>query len=251
MTALRAVLADDERLLRDQLRAALHRVWPELELLAEARNGDEAWQLIRELRPDVSFLDIRMPGLSGIEVARRVCAETRVVFVTAYDEYAVAAFEEGAVDYLLKPVEDDRLLRTRQRLGASTQAPGADVHKLIDALAAGLEPSARRYLEWIQATRGSLLRMIPVEEILFFRAEDKYTRVLTREGESLIRKPIKELVEELDPARFWQIHRAILVNAKAIAGVTRDLQGRQRVLVNGSEEKLEVSRTFAHLFKQM
>lgn len=251
MTVRRALIADDERLMRDQLRAALGRVWPELEIVAEAKNGEEAIKLIRDLRPDVSFLDIRMPGLSGIEVARQVCAETRVVFVTAYDEYAVAAFDEGAVDYLLKPIEDERLVRSRQRLETRGAEPAPDLRSMIEKLAEKLEPKVRRYLDWIQATRGNLLRMIATEDVLFFRAEDKYTRVVTREGESLIRKPIKELMEELDPARFWQIHRAILVNTKAITGVTRDLQGRQRVLVHGSDEKLEVSRTFSHLFKQM
>ncbi|CAG0973997.1 Transcriptional regulatory protein BtsR [Burkholderiales bacterium] len=251
MTVLRALVADDERLMRDQLRAALGRVWPEIEIVAEAKNGEEGLRLIRELHPDVSFLDIRMPGLSGIELARQVCAETRVVFVTAYDEYAVAAFDEGAVDYLLKPVEDERLARCRRRLEAREAQPLANMQGLIEKLATRLAPQARQYLEWIQATRGNLLRMIATDEVLFFRAEDKYTRVVTRDGESLIRKPIKELIEELDPARFWQIHRAILVNTKAISGITRDLQGRQRVLVQGSDEKLEVSRTFSHLFKQM
>ncbi len=247
----RALIADDERLMREQLRAALARVWPELEIIAEAKNGDEAQEMVEEQCPDVAFLDIRMPGLSGIEVARRVCARTQVVFVTAYDEYAVAAFDEGAVDYLLKPVEDERLARTRERLEARETQPPEDMQALIDRLAAKLESKGKRFLEWIQATRGNLLRMIPTDEILFFRAEDKYTRVVTTDGESLIRKPIKELVEELDPDRFWQIHRAILVNTKAIAGISRDLQGRQRVLLKGREEKLEVSRSFAHLFKQM
>jgi len=251
MTTIRALIADDERLMREQLRAALGRVWPGLEIVAEAKNGEEALAAVDEQCPDIAFLDIRMPGFSGIEVARRVCAKTKVVFVTAYDEYAVAAFDEGAVDYLLKPVEDDRLQRTRQRLEARESPPPDDMQALIDRLAAKIESKGKRFLEWIQASRGSLLRMIPADEILFFRAEDKYTRVVTTDGESLIRKPIKELVEELDPDRFWQIHRAILVNAKAIAGISRDFQGRQRVLLKGSEEKLEVSRSFAHLFKQM
>ncbi len=251
MPALRAVIADDERLMRDQLRAALGRVWPEVQIVAEAKNGQEAVALIEDQQPEISFLDIRMPGISGIEVARRVLAQTQVVFVTAYDEYAVAAFDEGAVDYLLKPVEDDRLERTRKRLEARKVAPPEEMRTLLERLAAKIEPHSQHFLEWIQATRGSLLRMIPTDEVLFFRAEDKYTRVVTRDGESLIRKPIKELVEELDPKLFWQIHRAILVNTRAIAGISRDFQGRQKVLLKGSDEKLEVSRSFAHLFKQM
>jgi DNA-binding LytR/AlgR family response regulator len=262
---LTAILDDDERLMREQLKLRLTEVWPELNLLGEAKNGREAAALVRELRPDLAFLDIRMPEMTGIEVAREIAGLCHVVFITAYDQYAVEAFEEGAIDYVLKPAERERLSvtveRLKERLGRPSggqQNDPQDLAQLLGRLAARIEnqaggagSAAREYLQWIQASMGQSLRLIPVQEILFFQSDEKYTRVQTTQLEALIKKPIKELVEELDPAQFWQIHRSTLVNTAAIAGVTRDFRGRQIVTIKGHPEKLEVSRSFTHLFKQM
>jgi len=274
-----ALVADDERLLREQLRARLAEVWPELEIVAEAKNGAEAVALTEERRPDIVFLDIRMPGMTGIEAARAIAqlptddlatdgdgaATARppwhgpeIVFITAYDQYAIEAFEQGVVDYVLKPAERDRLQVTVERLKKRLADRGADdapdasgMQQLLQKLAAKMQPNAPARLRWIQATVGQSIQMIPVEDILFFISDEKYTRVQTATLEALIRKPIKELVEELDADMFWQIHRSTLVNARAIAGVTRDLRGRQLVAVRGHPEKLEVSRSYAGLFKGM
>ncbi len=263
----RAVIADDERLMREQLRARLAEVWPGLQIVAEARNGQEAVDLVAQHRPDLVFLDIRMPGLSGVDAARRIAqmeladAEhlPEVVFITAYDQYAVEAFEQGVADYVLKPAERDRLAltvrRIQQRLarrGTSEAESQPPLQQLLHRLAAQLDPNAApRYLDWIQASVGSGVQMIPVAEVLFFISDEKYTRVQTAGVEALIRKPIKELVDELDPAVFWQIHRSTLVNVKAIAGVGRDFRGRQIVSLRGHAEKLEVSRSYGQLFKGM
>lgn len=250
-----AIIADDERLMREQLRARLSEVWPDLQVLAEAKNGEEAVAAVNDHRPDLAFLDIRMPGMTGIEAARHIGDACHVVFITAYNEYAVDAFEQGAIDYVLKPAEADRLAitvaRVKQRLGSKP----TDLGELLSKLSARIDSSGgvarRSYLQWIQASVGQQLRLIPTAEILFFTSDEKYTRVQTESFEALIRKPIKELIDELDPEQFWQIHRGTIVNAKAIAGVTRDFRGRQLVLIKGHTEKLEVSRNYTHLFKQM
>ncbi|MFT5588557.1 MAG: DNA-binding LytR/AlgR family response regulator [Bradyrhizobium sp.] len=247
-----ALIADDERLMRDQLRLRLAQVWPELDIVAEARNGDEAIALTAGHRPDFVFLDIRMPGRSGLDAAQAIGSASHIVFVTAYDQYAIDAFERGAVDYLLKPAEPERLRLTVARLKARLASPPAPLGDMLTQLAQQLGLAAKPvYLQWIQASVGQELRLIAVSEILFFQSDDKYTRVQTMRYEALIRKPVRELVAELDPARFWQIHRSTLVNADAIDGVTRDLRGRQLVLIKGRTDKLEVSRSFVHLFKQM
>ena len=271
---IRAVLADDERLMREQLRGRLTEVWPELDIVAEAKNGLEAVELVREHKPDLVFLDIRMPGLTGVDAARQIAQlpedddwlVPEIVFITAYDQYAVEAFEQGVADYVLKPAERERLLvtvaRIKKRLAlrqddapevaspsASSQAP---LQQLLHKLSAQLNPSGKpNYLQWIQATVGQTIQMIPVEEVLFFISDEKYTRVQTAKVEALIRKPIKELVDELDPQLFWQIHRSTLVNARAIDGITRDFRGRQLVGVKGVTEKLEVSRSYTQVFKGM
>lgn len=278
--APRAVLADDERLMRDQLRARLAEVWPELHIVAEAKNGLEAVELVQQHRPEIVFLDIRMPGLTGVEAARQIAqlpplepAEGEVdedrdlvpeiVFITAYDQYAVEAFEQGVADYVLKPAERDRLQLTVERIqkrlaarlspdGAGDAPAGPHLQQLLHQLSARLNPGgAPQYLKWIQATVGQAIQMIPVEEVLFFVSDEKYTRVQTAQVEALIRKPIKELVDEVDPALFWQIHRSTLVAVKSIAGVTRDFRGRQIVAVKGHPERLEVSRSYTGLFKGM
>lgn len=251
-----AIIADDERLMREQLRARLAEVWPDLQILAEARNGEEAVAAVHEHRPDLAFLDIRMPGMTGIEAARAIGDACHVVFITAYNEYAVDAFEHGAVDYVLKPAERERLEITVNRLKKRLGTRPTDLGELLSKLSARLDGAAGAAgkaapLKWIQASVGQQLRMIPVDDVLFFTSDEKYTRVQTEGFEALIRKPIKELVDELDSEQFWQIHRSTIVNAKAIAGITRDFRGRQLVLVKGSNEKLEVSRNYTHLFKQM
>jgi DNA-binding LytR/AlgR family response regulator len=269
MTAptFRAVLADDERLMREQLRARLAEAWPDLSIVAEARNGLEAVELVAQHRPDVVFLDIRMPGLTGVQAARQIAQMElgedellpEVVFITAYDQYAVEAFEQGAADYVLKPAESERLARTagriRRRLasrGTADEDPGAPLQQLLHQLTARMNPgTAPRHLQWIQAAVGQELRMIPVQEVLFFISDEKYTRVQTATFEALIRKPIKELVDALDPALFWQIHRSTLVSVRAIDSVGRDFRGRQIVRVKGHPEKLEVSRSYTGLFKGM
>jgi len=256
MAAPQAILADDERLMREQLRARLAEVWPQLQIVGEAKNGQEAVDLVQQLRPQLAFLDIRMPGLSGVEAARAIGNACHIVFVTAYGEFAIEAFEQGAVDYVLKPAEVARLQVTVQRLQQRLQAPPRDLGSLLDALASKLDSvaagqPAQRHLQWIQASIGQQLRMIPVGEILFFNSDEKYTRVQTESCEALIRTPIRELVEQLDPAQFWQIHRATIVNVRAVAGVVRDLRGRQLVTLKNHPQKLEVSRSFTHLFRQM
>ena len=274
--SITAILADDERLMREQLRARLSEAWPELEFVAEAKNGSEAVELVNTHEPDFAFLDIRMPGMTGIEAAREIIGREdnacQIVFITAYDQYAVEAFEQGAIDYVLKPADRERLAKTVERLkgriaeGASAtpeQHPKSlaqpDVAALLTRLATRLDETAGPTsstgkpprLQWIQASVGQSLRLIPVDDVLFFQSDEKYTRVQTVQFEALIKKPIKELIDELDPDQFWQIHRATLVNAQAIATVTRDFRGRQIVTVTGHPQKLEVSRTYTHLFKQM
>jgi DNA-binding LytR/AlgR family response regulator len=256
-----AVIADDERLMREQLRARLAEVWPELQIAGEAKNGDEAVALVQQHRPDVVFLDIRMPGCNGVEAAKRIAQlpvdgdwdGCEIVFITAYDEYAVQAFEQGVADYVLKPAERERLALTVERIRKrlAGQAAPPPMQQLLHQLSAQLSGQAPQYLRWIQANVGSDIRMIPVDDVLFFISDEKYTRVQTAALEALIRKPIKELVDELDPQQFWQIHRSTLVHTRHIAGVTRDLRGRQLVGVRGSDGKLEVSRSYAGLFKGM
>jgi DNA-binding LytR/AlgR family response regulator len=275
------VIADDERLMREQLRGRLVDVWPELHVVAEARNGIEAVELTREHHPALVFLDIRMPGLTGIDAARAIaqlptddeCDDAwpgcEIVFITAFDQYAIEAFEQGVVDYVLKPAERERLAVTVERVkrrlaaraGAATPEPGpatadgapsgANMQLLLQQLAQRMNPAAAPHLRWIQATVGQTIQLIPVEDVLFFISDEKYTRVQTATLEALIRKPIKELVDELDANLFWQIHRSTLVNTRAIAGVSRDARGRQLVSVKGHPEKLEVSRSFVGLFKGM
>ena len=250
-----AIIADDERLMRDQLRMRLGQVWPELDIVGEAKNGEEAVELVRQLKPDLTFLDIRMPGTNGMDAARQIGNQSNVVFVTAYDQYAVEAFERGAVDYVLKPPEQERLQLTVERLKEKLGNPKAvindSVTQMLSQLAEKMAAPKPTYLQWIQASIGQDLRMIPVEDILFFRSDEKYTSVQTEKFEALIRKPVRDLAEELDPSLFWHIHRATLVNVNAIEGVTRDLRGRHLVMIKGRSDKLEVSRSFLHLFKQM
>ena len=246
-----AVIADDEPLLRAQLRSRLGRLWPELRVVHEMENGRDVDQVIDRHRPQLFFLDIHMPGVNGLEAARAIGARAHVVFVTAYDEYAVEAFERGAIDYVLKPFDEQRLQVTVDRLKSRLQATPASLDTLLEKLAGRLAPKPAEHLRWIKASVGSNVRLIPVEEVLFFQSDDKYTRVVTAEAESLIRKPIKELLDELDPAKFWQVHRATIVNVDHIASVRRGLKDQAEISLRGHAETLVVSRAFTHLFKQM
>jgi DNA-binding LytR/AlgR family response regulator len=248
-----ALIADDEEPMRQLLRSRLQEVWPELRIVAEAANGIEAIALTGLHQPDIVFLDIRMPGLSGIEAARMLFNRCHIVFVTAYDQYAIEAFEQGALDYLLKPAGGERLkttvARVQARLGKAPLNIERQLSQLLQQGAVRAKP--QEYLKWIQAQVGNSLRMISTKEVLFFRADEKYTRVQTLEGEVLIRKTLKELEDELDPKEFWRIHRSTLVRVDSISEVKRDLRGRQLVKVRGSTEELEVSRGNTHLFQQM
>jgi DNA-binding LytR/AlgR family response regulator len=248
-----AIIADDEPNLVNFLNDRLAALWPELEVVATAANGPEALRLIDDHVPQIVFLDIRMPGLTGLEVAGRIDARTRIVFVTAFDQYAVDAFEREAVDYLLKPVTDERLLRTIARLKDKTAGSDLpqDVGQLLQTLAKVLPTAKATHLRWIRASVGELTRQIPVEEVLYFQAQDKYVSVYTRDGEALIRTPLAELQAQLDPEEFWQIHRSTIVNVNRIVGSKRDLMGHTLVKLADVKTELPVSRGYAHLFKGM
>ena len=235
-------------MLRAQLRSRLAEAWPELSIVAEAENGEQALAFIDGHKPDIAFLDIRMPVMSGLDVARVVGGRCHVVFVTAYDEYAVAAFDEGAVDYVLKPVTPERIAKVTARLRQRLAMPPLDLSALLSRLA--LRDDAGP-LKWIRASLGSVMQVIPVSDVVYFQAEDKYTKVVTHESEALIKKPIKDLFDELDQEIFWQIHRATIVNLNAIARVERDWRDQPVITLKSRPEKLTVSRTFAHRFKAM
>ena len=248
MNEHRAVIAEDEPLLRAQLREMLGELWPELVLCGEAEDGVSALHAVEKHAPDILFLDIQMPGLSGLDVARQAGTRCHVVFVTAYDKYAVAAFEQGAVDYVMKPFSADRLAKTVSRLKEKVGNAPANLEGLLQAL---LKQTAKAYLRWITATQGQDLRLITVDEICYFQADNKYTLVVTPHQESVIRRPIKELTQNLDPAQFWQIHRGTVINVTAIAGVQRDIGGHLRLKLKERKETLPVSDPYLHLFKSM
>jgi DNA-binding LytR/AlgR family response regulator len=253
--AYKAVIADDEKELRTYLRSMLSEVWPDLTICGEAKNGKEALQMVESLHPDIAFLDIKMPGLSGMEVAKKIAGLCRIVFVTAFDQYAVEAFESEAVDYLLKPVSKERLIHTMQRLKNQLNFSIEPPARLTEVIEQVLFKLANRggsdFLRWIKVQNKDTIRLIPVEEADYFKAEDKYTLVITKEGESLIKKSIKELAQELNPAQFWQIHRGTIVNVSKIEKVSRSLTGRGILKLKERPEFLTVSRNYLHLFKQM
>jgi DNA-binding LytR/AlgR family response regulator len=243
-----ALIAEDEPMLREQLKRRLAEAWPQLRVVAEAGNGADAIAAFEADAVDVAFLDIRMPGMTGLEVARAIDGRAHVVFVTAYDEYAIAAFEEGAVDYLLKPVSLERIAKVVARLESRLAAAPLDLESVLSKLASR---DGHAYLKWIRASQGNAMRIVPVDDVLFFQSEDKYTKVVTGDGELLIKKPIKELFDELDPEAFWQIHRSTIVSLRAIAKVERDWRDQPVITLNGRPERLVVSRTFAPRFKAM
>ena len=246
----RAIIAEDEPVLRTGLKKLLAAVWPELDIVAVATDGLQAAQLLERHRPDVLFLDIQMPGCSGLDVAKGASGRCHVVFVTGYDQHAVAAFEHGAVDYVMKPVTAARLSvacgRVRERLAAKP----ANLDALVAKLANVVE-NRRAYLRWINVEAGPNVRLVTVEEICYFQADTKYTRLVTADRESLIRLSLKELLDVLDPAEFWQIHRSIIVNVNAIAEVSRDARGHPNLHLKSRSERLQVSQPYAHLFRQM
>jgi DNA-binding LytR/AlgR family response regulator len=254
MTA--ALIADDEPLLRERLRTHLARLWPGLQVVAEARNGREAVALFDAHRPDVVFLDVHMPGMNGIDAARSIARRAHIVFVTAYERYAVQAFEQGAIDYLVKPFDDARLAdtvqRLRERLAAPPETPPA-LEAVIDTLSQELRRrvAAPAFLQWIKASVGTGLRLIPVEQVVYLRADEKYTLVVWEGGEALIRKSIRELADELDPERFAQVHRSVIVNLHEVAQVHRGPNETAEIQLKGRRELLPVSRSYAHVFRQM
>jgi DNA-binding LytR/AlgR family response regulator len=251
MKAPRAVIAEDEENLREELRETLATVWPDLHVCAEAHDGRQALRALEKHAPDVLFLDIQMPGMNGLEVARHASGKCHVVFVTAYDNYAVSAFDQGAVDYVMKPLSAQRLGQAVQRLRERLDSAPANLEGLLAKLAGRLEGTRRDYLRWVTASQGSETRLITVDEVLYFRSDNKYTVVATAEQESLIRIPIRELAEQLDPDLFWQVHRGTLVNVNVIAGVARDFRGHLVLRLKNRPETLAVSDSYAHRFRQM
>ena len=255
-----AVVADDEPHLARALVAELQRLWPALQVVHVARQGLEAAERIAALQPDLAFLDIQMPGLTGLEVAQGIEGRTRVVFVTAYDDYAVQAFEREALDYVLKPVRAERLAATVQRVQKALAAPadvaddGAALLSALQRLLPGALPAGAarpERLRWVRATQGELMHQVAVEDVLYFQADDKYTVVRTAERELLIRTPIAELVQQLDPADFVQAHRSTVVNLRHLAGTRRDEASRLFLRIRGQAQELPVSRAYVHLFKAM
>jgi DNA-binding LytR/AlgR family response regulator len=245
-----AILAEDEPHLRDELRDALASLWPALDVAGVADDGVEALRLLESCAPDILFLDIQMPGLTGLEVAARASGRCHVVFVTAYDQHAIDAFEQGAVDYVLKPFSMSRLATTVSRLKSNLDARPAHLDGLLQSLGQ-LRVSSKTHLRWINASSGADIRLITIDEVLYFQADNRLTLVITANHESVIRKPIRELLDELDPELFWQINRGTVVNVGAIEKVHRTMTGKLELRLKRRPEPLQVSATFAHLFRQM
>jgi DNA-binding LytR/AlgR family response regulator len=254
-----ALIADDEPLLREHLATHLARQWPELQVVAQARNGREAVELFEQMRPDVVFLDVHMPGCNGVDAARAIGPLAQIVFVTAYEQYAVQAFEQGAIDYVVKPLDEGRfaatIARLKERLAerAARQGDNAQLDAALEQLARRLSrhPATLPRLQWIRASVGSTVKLIPVEQIAYLRSDEKYTLVVWEGGEALIRKPIRELIDELDSDQFVQVHRSVIVNLKQVAQVTRGANETAEVHLRGRSETLPVSRSYLHLFRQM
>lgn len=244
------LVAEDEPLMRERLLGMLATAWPEAQVVAAPENGIDAWDAWLEHEPQVVFLDIRMPGMSGLEVAERIGRRSHVVFVTAYDQYAVDAFDTGAVNYLLKPIQPGRLDKALARLREKLDARPDDVSEVVQQVKAASPQAKREKLKWLKASVGKQIRLIDVEEVLFFQADTKYTRVVLADSEALVRIPLKDLVGGLDPGLFWQIHRGTLVNVNAIKVAERVDAERMQVLLRGSSEVLPVSRSFTHLFRE-
>ena len=246
---MKAIIADDEPNLAEDLRRRITRLWPELEIAAVLHDGVAAQQALATFNPDIAFLDIQMPGMTGLEVAQFAAKQCRIVFVTAYDEHAVTAFEQAAVDYVLKPASDERLARCVERL---RQSEAIDSSALLARLSSLLQANSKPApLRWIKAQLGQSVRMVAVEEVCYFQSDDKYTTVLTRDAELLLRTPIKELIDQLDPAEFWQVHRGTVVNVRQIVAAHHTALGKVTLSLRERKEVLNVSRSYAHLFRQM
>jgi DNA-binding LytR/AlgR family response regulator len=248
-----AIIADDEDLPRKELRRMLNKVWPELEILAECEHGADALETIHQAAPDIAFLDIRMPGMTGLDVAHAVKGRCHAVFTTAYDSHAIEAFAAGAIDYLLKPVSEARLQEavTRLKERMASKQPVSDLGQLMSELDKRLRNNSVERIRWISASVGDTIKMFPVEKILFFSSDEKYTRVVCHDDEAHVRKPLKELMDGLDPEVFWQIHRGVVVRADAITRAHRDELGKYTVELRGIAEKLKVSQAYAWRFKPM
>jgi DNA-binding LytR/AlgR family response regulator len=247
-----ALIADDEPLLRDELRDALHELWPELEIVAEVGDGLSALQEVQSKNPDIAFLDIKMPRMTGLEVAEQIApgANTLIVFVTAFDDHAIEAFDQGAIDYVMKPIRLARMAKMIERLKHRMSLTNDERRNIdVQKVAKSLSQANTSYLKFLQASVGKKLRFIMVEEILYVQSDNKYTRLVTAQAEAFIRKPLKELMSELDPDLFWQIHRGTLVNIRAIDSVVREEIEKMSVILKGSAEKLEVSRAHQSQFK--
>ncbi len=248
-----AIIADDEDLPRKELRRMLTELWPELKIVAESEHGADALEAIYGHTPDIAFLDIRMPGMSGLDVANAIKGRCHAVFTTAYDNHAIAAFAAGAIDYLLKPISRERLIeaiaRLKERLNSKQDAP--DMSQLMAELDKRLRAPAAEKIRWISASVGDTIKMFSVDKILFFTSDEKYTRVVSSDDEAHVRKPLKEIIEGLDPEVFWQIHRSVVVRADAIARAQRDEMGRVTVELRGCKETLKVSQAYAWRFKPM
>ena len=245
-----ALIAEDEPLLHGEIREILAALWPELVICAEAADGGEALHAMQQHAPDIMFLDIQMPGLSGLEVAERASGRSHVVFITAFDQHALPAFEQGALDYVLKPISRERMARTVQRLQQRLNSAPADLRGLVERLREAVD-QRDRYLQWLTILQGQELRLITVGEICYLQSDSKYTTVVTAAAEHLVSKPLKALAEELDPKLFWRIHRGVLVNVNAIHSVHRDFRGRLEVRLKQRKETLPVSAAHAHLFKHL
>jgi DNA-binding LytR/AlgR family response regulator len=242
-----ALIAEDEENLRAELREALHKAWPELAIVAEVESGDEALYALERHAPDIMFLDIQMPGLNGLDVAKRASGRAHVVFVTAYDKYAVAAFDAGAVDYVMKPFSSERLEAAAVRLKGRIGQPPANLEQLLRTLADRLQPRPE-YMRLITAPHGDEIRLITVDEVCYFQSDNKYTRVVTAERESLLRRPLGDIAAALDPNVFWQIHRGTIVNINAVAAVQREIGGRLSLRLKARKETLRVSESYSHRF---
>jgi Response regulator of the LytR/AlgR family len=247
---VRAIIAEDESVLREQMLKMLAQVWPELDIVAVAEDGVKAAQAIEQRSPDVLFLDIEMPGMSGLDVARLASGRCHVVFVTAYDQHAVAAFDQGAVDYVMKPVTVARLYTTCNRVRQRLASTPANLELLLKTLSDN-KTNAKPCLRWINASTGTEVRILTTEEICYFQSDTKYTRAVTATSDSLVRMPLKDLVDQLDPTVFWQIHRSTIVNINAVGSVVRDVGGRVLLKLKARREMLQVSEAHAHLFRQM
>lgn len=252
------LIAEDEPLMRDRLIMQLTKLWPQAEIVMVAENGNDAWDGFLEHEPEVVLLDIRMPGLSGIDVAQRIGKAAQIIFITAYDQYAIEAFDAGAIDYVLKPVQEERLQKAIERvqdklrdaLRGKQNTSSSDLTEILKTLQAAAVTTKPEKMKWIKASVGKQIKLIDVDEVLFFQSDTKYTRVVLAEYEALLRTPLKDLLDGLDGDQFWQVHRSTVVNAKAVAAAERIDAERMQILIKGHSEKLLVSRNFTYLFRE-